>query len=118
MADPISSSFSADEITVIRKTFDGFLQHSPGRSKRLPRAVFMAFSSMFGLLGERLFDFMDRGGKGSITCDDYMIGLALIGRGSWDQKVGALFRMFDLHGQGFVVKEDMAFFISQAPQYD
>jgi Ca2+-binding EF-hand superfamily protein len=64
----------------------------------MDKATFLRFFSMPGMLGERLFQVFDRRQNGVIEWEEFVAGLADFCRGTMDEKILLLFRMYDLTG--------------------
>lgn len=51
---------------------------------------------MRGLLGERLFEVIDKDGSGTIHYNEFVYGLAILFRGSRKEKLKFVFDLYDL----------------------
>ncbi|CAN0296694.1 unnamed protein product, partial [Discosporangium mesarthrocarpum] len=78
--------FDDCEIKVIKETFKD-LCHINGESTRIDKETFLQYLPLPGLLGERLFAVFDKKGSGEIDYEEFVCGLAVTCRGSWDEKV-------------------------------
>ncbi|KAJ2031836.1 hypothetical protein IWW57_000523 [Coemansia sp. S610] len=87
--------------------YSTFCAISNGES--LGRTAFLACMGPFAgsLLAERLFAFHDADADGALTFDELARGVAAYSRGSVAEKSAAVFRAYDVDGDGRVSMEDM-----------
>jgi Ca2+-binding EF-hand superfamily protein len=91
------SAVDAHEVAVLKQTFADLSQRA-GPVNCIDRATFLKVFPLPGLLGERLFDVFDTSKRGVIDFDGFICGLAVCCRGSYEEKVRFLFKMWDLSG--------------------
>jgi Ca2+-binding EF-hand superfamily protein len=73
-----SQKFDADEIHVLRKTWQDLADRSTG--KGVDKDTFLQYFPLNGLLGERLFAQFDTKMTGSIDFEEFILGLATVCR--------------------------------------
>ncbi|CAM9376386.1 unnamed protein product [Chrysoparadoxa australica] len=107
--------FDACEIKLIKATFKDLCQLS-GESTRIDKETFLQYFPLPGLLGERLFAVFDKKIIGEIDYEEFVSGLAITCRGSWEEKVEFIFNIYDVHGNGSVSKEQLAALLNHVPK--
>ncbi|CBN79428.1 n/a [Ectocarpus siliculosus] len=103
------------EIKVIKETFKD-LCHVNGGSMRIDKETFLQYLPLPGLLGERLFAVFDKKSSGEIDYEEFVCGLAVTCRGSWEEKVEFIFNLYDIHGQGAVNRDELAALLNHVPK--
>lgn len=111
--DSAAIKFSEDELKVLQKLFKD-LERRSSVSRNLDRRTFLRMFHLPGMLGERLFAIFDRKNVGSITYEDLVCGLAIVTRGTTEEKIDFLFRMYDLSGTGIISREDLTTMLRSA----
>ena len=106
--------FTPHEVRVLKETFKDLAQRSPG--KTVDKATFLHFFPLPGSLGERLFMMFDRKNTGVIDYDEFMCGLAISCRGSWEEKVQFVFNIYDLAGDGSVSRAELTTMLNHVPR--
>jgi len=56
---------------------------------------------------ERLFELLDTSGDGLLDLQEFVIGLALICKGTPEEKVKLSFKAYDLDGNGFISRDEL-----------
>ncbi|CAF1495734.1 unnamed protein product [Rotaria magnacalcarata] len=54
-----------------------------------------------------LFSIFDRNHKGTFTFDDYILTLSVLCRGTLDEKLRWIFRLYDINGEGLLTRENV-----------
>ena len=90
------SKYDQKELSVLDSLFRELASRSAGPT--MDKATFLRFFNMPGMLGERLFQVFDRKQNGVIEWEEFVAGLADFCRGTMDDKITLLFRMYDLTG--------------------
>ncbi|RLN54406.1 hypothetical protein BBJ28_00007788 [Nothophytophthora sp. Chile5] len=86
--------FGDEEMQLLRETFKGLASGNDGSS--VDKETFLKCFPMRGLLGERLFEVIDKDGSGSIHYNEFVYGLAILFRGSQKEKLKFIFDLYDL----------------------
>ncbi|CAM9330850.1 unnamed protein product, partial [Sphacelaria rigidula] len=107
--------FDECEIKVIKETFKD-LCHLKGGSARIDKETFLQYFPLPGLLGERLFAVFDKKCSGEIDYEEFVCGLAVTCRGSWEEKVEFIFNIYDVHQQGAVNRDELAALLNHVPK--
>ena len=82
------STFSPNELEMVRGTFKDLALRSPGRV--IDKATFLRFFPLPGLLGERLFKVFDRKNTGAVDFEEFVCGLSASLKGTSAVKTRAL----------------------------
>ncbi|OQR97774.1 kinase [Thraustotheca clavata] len=106
--------FTKPELHLIREMYDD-ITHSSSELG-VDKASFLKIFPMPGLLGERLFTVFDKNGSGAISFYELVGGLAIICRGTRDEKLKFIFDIYDIAERGAICKRDMITMIHQFPQ--
>ena len=88
-----ASKFDADELLVLQRTWVDLAERSDPQ-KGVNKETFLQYMPLNGLLGDRLFDVFDTSGDGYIDFDEFVTGLAQMGRGNMDMKIRYVFITF------------------------
>eukprot|EP01083_Nonionella_stella_P131156 398234_1 len=83
-------------------------KHGHHHEDAIDKATFLRVFKLPGMLGERLFAAFNQSKTGAIDFTEFIDGLSITVHGSPDDKIGFLFRMYDLNGNGFVSKTEMS----------
>jgi Ca2+-binding EF-hand superfamily protein/tRNA A-37 threonylcarbamoyl transferase component Bud32 len=103
--------FTNEEIVLLQQTFDALAEH--GTNKMIDRVTFgRLFRNMTGILSDRLFATFDSKGHGAIDRDEFIAGLGLLARGSVEDKIDFLFRVYDLSSHGYVTRFELTMMLS------
>ena len=54
------------------------------------------------VLAECIFDALDSGGRGTVDLNDFLFGVAVLTRGSHEQRLRLLFNVYDVRRSGFI----------------
>uniref|UniRef100_A0A7S2RX58 Calmodulin n=1 Tax=Mucochytrium quahogii TaxID=96639 RepID=A0A7S2RX58_9STRA len=106
--------FTNLELDMLKKSFKDLAQRSPG--KTIDKETFLKFFPMPGLHGERLFKVFDHKMTGVIDYEEFVTGLAVCCRGSFDEKVALIFRIYDIDNNNHVSKDEMRTMLHQIPK--
>ena len=92
---------------MLKRTFEDLAARSVS-GKSIDKDTFLRFfCNVPGMLGERLFFVFGSKRTGEIDFEEFCQGIALYCRGSLEQKIEFVFRMFNLKGDGRVGKGEL-----------
>ncbi|KAL3669328.1 hypothetical protein V7S43_005705 [Phytophthora oleae] len=106
--------FGDEEIRLLRETFKGLANAKDGIS--VEKETFLKCFPMRGLLGERLFEVIDKDGSGSIHYNEFVYGLAILFRGSRKEKLKFIFDLYDLSEAGSISRHELMTMLHQFPE--
>ncbi|KAG6616912.1 CAMK/CAMK1 protein kinase [Phytophthora cinnamomi] len=106
--------FGDEEMRLLRETFKGLASGKDGIS--VDKETFLKCFPMRGLLGERLFEVIDKGGSGSIHYNEFVYGLAILFRGSRKEKLKFVFDLYDLSEAGSISRHELLTMLHQFPE--
>ncbi|KAG7395543.1 hypothetical protein PHYBOEH_003632 [Phytophthora boehmeriae] len=106
--------FGGEEIHLLRETFKGLAHGKDGGS--VDKETFLKCFPMRGLLGERLFEVIDKDGSGSIGYNEFVHGLAILFRGSQKEKLKFIFAIYDLSDAGSISRHELLTMLHQFPE--
>ncbi|ETV74198.1 CAMK/CAMK1 protein kinase, variant 2 [Aphanomyces astaci] len=106
--------FEDAEIHLLREVFKGITQTTADNS--VDKENFLKIFPMPGLLGERLFAVFDKNASNSITFNEFIGGLAILTKGSRNEKMKFIFDLYDVSDKGSISKREMTTMIHQFPQ--
>ncbi|OWZ23285.1 Protein kinase [Phytophthora megakarya] len=106
--------FGEEEIQLLRETFKGLANGKDGIS--VDKDTFLKCFPMRGLLGERLFEVIDKDGSGSIHYNEFVYGLAILFRGSRKEKLKFVFDLYDLSETGSISRHELLTMLHQFPE--
>jgi Ca2+-binding EF-hand superfamily protein len=109
--------FDEEELYMLKKTWEDLADRTNG--KGIDKDTFLQYFPVTGLLGERLFDqFCRNKEKGSNVVDfsDFIYGLSICSRGTWDEKIHFVFSMFDASKTCAVTQEELETLLNQIPR--
>eukprot|EP01033_Poteriospumella_lacustris_P010146 gene10146-7236_t len=106
--------FDHDELHVLKKTWQDLADRSNG--KGIDKETFLQYFPLHGLLGERLFAQFDSHKRGYIDFDEFIMGLATVGRGSTDDKIHFVFNMYDVSHDSTVSKQELSTLLNHIPR--
>ncbi|RLN54899.1 hypothetical protein BBJ29_007552 [Phytophthora kernoviae] len=99
---------------LLRETFKGLANGKDGVS--VDKETFLKCFPMRGLLGERLFEVIDKDGSGSIGYNEFVHGLAILFRGSQKEKLKFIFDLYDLSDAGSISRHELLTMLHQFPE--
>ncbi len=105
--------FSCKELDLLRKSFKDLAQRSPG--KTIDKETFLKFFPLPGLHGERLFHVYDTKHTGVIDFEEFITGLSISMKGTFDEKVSLLFKLYDIDNHENVSKDELRTMLNQIP---
>ena len=73
----------------------------------MDKSTFIKFFNLPGLLGERLFFVFDKKKNGVIDFEEFISGMAEFSKGTMDQKIELLFKMYDVYGDNQVSRQEL-----------
>ncbi|KAG7386532.1 hypothetical protein PHYPSEUDO_015542 [Phytophthora pseudosyringae] len=106
--------FGDEEIRLLRETFKGLANGKDGIS--VDKETFLKCFPMRGLLGERLFEVIDKDGSGSIHYNEFVYGLAILFRGSRKEKLKFIFDLYDLSEAASISRHELLTMLHQFPE--
>lgn len=111
---PAAKQFGVDELGNLTRLFQNLARRSPNAT--INREHFLEFVQLPGLHGEQLFKAFDTKQTGVIDLEEFVTGLALICRGTREEKIRFMFEMYDLLGDGSVSKAELRALVNQVPR--
>ncbi|NXF03032.1 EFCB1 protein, partial [Smithornis capensis] len=106
--------FNEGEVECLIKLFDALVAKCSSQFAGVGfnRIVFRdTLHSAFGMTDEvvldRVFSTFDRDNNGCITVVEWVEGLAVLLRGTLDEKIKHCFMVYDLNGDGYISREEM-----------
>jgi len=109
----VRKKFTSIEFDFIFKSFKDLAQRSPGNT--IDKETFLRFFPLPGLHGERLFKAFDHKNAGVIDFEDFLTGLAVCSRGSFDEKVKLIFQIYDIDDNQHISKLELRTMLHQIP---
>ncbi|DAZ97558.1 TPA: hypothetical protein N0F65_005530 [Lagenidium giganteum] len=106
--------FCEEEIQLLRETFKGLAYSKNGYA--VDKETFLKCFPMPGLLGERLFEVIDKDGSGLIKFNEFVHGLAILFRGTHEEKLRFIFDLYDLSESGSISRRELVTMLNQFPQ--
>ena len=95
------------ERAMLKRTFEDLASRSAS-GKSIDKDTFLRFfCNVPGMLGERLFYVFNSHRTGEVDYDEFCHGIALYARGTMEEKISFVFRMFNLKGDGRVGKSEL-----------
>ncbi|GBG25659.1 Protein kinase, putative [Hondaea fermentalgiana] len=110
----LSKKFSHAELDMLRMCYKDLAQRSPGRT--IDKDTFLKFFPLPGLHGERLFYVFDHKHTGAVDFEEFVSGLALCLRGTFEEKVRVIFRIYDIDNNDTVSKAELRTMLHQVPR--
>ncbi|NWR30285.1 EFCB1 protein, partial [Tachuris rubrigastra] len=117
LAESLSRStkhFSEGEVECLIKLFDVLVARScsqfsaSGFNRTVFRdTLFAAFGMTDDVVLDRVFSTFDRDNNGCITVVEWVEGLAVLLRGTLEEKIKYCFAVYDLNGDGYISREEM-----------
>ncbi|TMW62159.1 hypothetical protein Poli38472_009652 [Pythium oligandrum] len=105
--------FCEEEIHLLRETFKGLANVKNGAA--VDKETFLKCFPLPGLLGERLFEVIDKDGSGSIGYNEFVYGLAILFRGTRKEKLKFIFDLYDLSDTGSISRYELVTMLHQFP---
>ncbi|NXJ76436.1 EFCB1 protein, partial [Trogon melanurus] len=117
LTDSLSRSakhFNKSEAECLIKLFDTLAAKSSSRSAAagLERSVFQeslhsAFGLPDGIVADRVFRTFDKNNDSCISVVEWVEGLAVLLRGTLEEKIKYCFEVYDLNGDGYISRDEM-----------
>ncbi|NXL99766.1 EFCB1 protein, partial [Tyrannus savana] len=105
---------SESEAECLIKLFDVLVERScsqfavSGFNRTVFRdTLFAAFGMTDDVVLDRVFSTFDRDNNGCITVVEWVEGLAILLRGTLEEKIKYCFAVYDLNGDGYISREEM-----------
>jgi len=108
------AKFTQVELDMLKKSFKDLAQRSPG--KTIDKETFLKFFPLPGLHGERLFHLFDNKHTGTIDFEEFLAGMAVCAKGSFEEKVHLIFRIYDIDENQHVSKAELRTMLHQVPK--
>jgi Ca2+-binding EF-hand superfamily protein len=99
---------------VLKQAFQDLAARNPSNENAIDKRTFLRVFTLPGMLGERLFAVFDRKKREMLDFNDLLAGLALIVRGTMDEKISFLFAMYDFNGTGTIEKIELTTMLNSA----
>jgi serine/threonine protein kinase/Ca2+-binding EF-hand superfamily protein len=113
-----SFDFESHEYSMLQRMYVGLAAQSVGNT--VDKRTFMKYFNLPGMLGERVFSVFDQKKTGVIDQEEFMHGLSLYTKGSTEDRMRMLFRIYDLTGDNAVSRKElrlMLFSLVHTPQF-
>jgi len=107
--------FNRGKVALVRSIFKNLTEVDGVKGKTIDKETFLEYFPLPGIMGERLYAVFDRDSSGGVDFQEFLTGMALIYRGTVEEKKKFLFEMYDLDGDGFVTREDLRTMLSHIP---
>lgn len=108
------NKFSHDEMFFLKKVFDDLAKRSPDWV--VEKEHFSEYIMFPGLHGDQVFQAFDTKNTGNLDFEEFVAGLARSARGTKEEKVRFLFKVYDLKKDGFVSKGELQKMINMIPR--
>ena len=107
------NKFSAAEVRLIKATFKDLALRSPGPT--IDRNTFLTHFPLPGLHGEQLFDVFDYNHSGAIDFDEFIAGLAIACKGSFEERFELVFKIYDITKDGYISPQELRTMLHHVP---
>ncbi|CAG9314082.1 unnamed protein product [Blepharisma stoltei] len=81
------------------------------------RDQFLKFTDLSGLLGEQLFNSLDEDEDGKLDVKEFLNGLILLYKGTFEEISEILFKIFDFSKSSHISSNDILFILSYLPKF-
>jgi Ca2+-binding EF-hand superfamily protein len=108
----------------VNELYNIFQKLSPSCGGKFDKATFRKALQELGKVGlksaddtpfaDRLFSLLDTNGDGSLDLTEFVTGLSMLCKGSVEDKLALSFKAYDIDGNGFITKDELALMFKQA----
>jgi len=108
----------------VKKLYETFVELSNGGKEALDKETFKKGLTKLEACGlknientpfaDRLFHLLDVNGDGSVDLSEFVCGLSMLCKGSVEEKLELSFKAYDLDGNGFISKDELALMFKSA----
>lgn len=78
--------FNRGKVALVRSIFKNLTEASVSEKKTIDKATFLEYFPLPGIMGERLYAVFDRDSSGGVDFQEFLTGMALIYRGTVEEK--------------------------------
>ncbi len=108
--------FDKCELKVIKETFKDLCSLSGDEKYRVDKETFLKYFPIPGLIGERLFVIFDKKNEGFLDYEEFLSSLAVLCRGSWEEKVKFVFKLYDVDGSNSIGRSELLVLLNHVPK--
>eukprot|EP00026_Physarum_polycephalum_P013469 Phypoly_transcript_13873.p1 GENE.Phypoly_transcript_13873~~Phypoly_transcript_13873.p1 ORF type:complete len:271 (+),score=50.99 Phypoly_transcript_13873:86-814(+) len=108
----------------VKKLYSTFMELSNGGKESLSKETFKKGLTKLEACGlknlentpfaDRLFHLLDINGDGTIDLSEFVCGLSMLCKGTLEEKLELSFKAYDLDGNGFISKDELALMFKSA----
>lgn len=109
----VLNKFTPAEVRLIKATFKDLALRSPGPT--IDRNTFLTHFPLPGLHGEQLFEVFDYNHSGAIDFDEFITGLAIACKGSFEERFELVFKIYDITKDGYISPQELRTMLHHVP---